>query len=44
MKNKIGFKIYAALAILGIFYVLTIVLDGMALGVIRDYNEDLGNG
>lgn len=43
MKNKIGFKIYAALAILGILYVLTIVLDGMALGVIRDYNEDLGN-
>ncbi len=43
MKNKIGFKIYTALAILGILYVLTIVLDGMALGVIRDYNEDLGN-
>lgn len=43
MKNKIGFKIYAALAILGILYVLTIVLDGMALGVIRDYNENLGN-
>ena len=43
MKNKIGFKIYTALAILGILYVLTIILDGMALGVIRDYNEDLGN-
>lgn len=43
MKNKIGFKIYAALAILGILYVLTVVLDGMALGVIREYNEDLGN-
>lgn len=43
MKNKIGFKIYAVLAILGILYVLTIVLDGMALGVIRDYNENLGN-
>ena len=43
MKNKIGFKIYTALAILGILYVLTVVLDGMALGVIRDYNEDLGN-
>ena len=43
MKNKIGFKIYTALAILGILYVLTVVLDGMALGVIRDYNENLGN-
>lgn len=43
MKNKIGFKVYAALAILGILYVLTVVLDGMALGVIRDYNENLGN-
>ena len=42
MKNKIGFKIYTALAILGILYVLTVVLDGMALGVIRDYNENLG--
>lgn len=43
MKNKIGFKIYGALAILGILYVLTVVLDGMALGVIREYNDHLGN-
>lgn len=43
MKNKIGFKIYGALAILGILYVLTVILDGMALGTIREYNEDLGN-
>lgn len=43
MKNKIGFKVYAALAILGILYVATIMSDIMALGVIREYNNNLGN-
>ena len=43
MKNKIGFKVYAALAILGVLYVATIMLDVMALGVIREFNSNLGN-
>ena len=43
MKNKIGFKVYAALAILGVLYVVTVLLDVMALGVIREYNNNLGN-
>ncbi|MDE5865847.1 MAG: methyl-accepting chemotaxis protein [Lachnospiraceae bacterium] len=43
MKNKIGYKVYAALAILGVLYVATIILDVMALGVIRQYNNNLGN-
>ena len=43
MKNKIGFKVYAALAILGILYVATIMSDIMALGVIRGFNNNLGN-
>lgn len=43
MKNKIGYKVYAALAILGVLYVATILLDVMALGVIRQYNNNLGN-
>lgn len=43
MKNKIGFKVYLALAILGVLYVATVMLDVMALGVIREYNNHLGN-
>ena len=43
MKNKIGFKVYAALAILGVLYVVTVLLDVMSLGVIREYNNNLGN-
>ena len=43
MKKKIGFKVYAALAILGVLYVVTVFLDVMALGVIRQYNNNLGN-
>ena len=43
MKNKIGFKVYAALAILAVLYVATVLLDVMALGVIREYNNNLGN-
>lgn len=43
MKTKIGFKVYAALAILGVLYVATVFLDVMALGVIRQYNNNLGN-
>lgn len=43
MKKKIGYKVYAALGILAILYVLTIVLNGMALNVIQDYNHNLGD-
>lgn len=43
MKTKIGYKVYAALAILGVLYVATVLLDVMALGVIRQYNNNLGN-
>ncbi len=43
MKTKIGVKVYAALAILGVLYVATVLLDVMALGVIRGYNSNLGN-
>lgn len=43
MKKKIGVKVYAALAILGVLYVATVLLDVMALGVIRKFNSNLGN-
>ncbi|MDE7248058.1 MAG: methyl-accepting chemotaxis protein [Lachnospiraceae bacterium] len=43
MNKKIGYKVYAALGILAILYVMTIILNGMALDVIRTYNNNLGD-
>ena len=43
MKKKIGYKVYSALGILAVLYVMTVVLNGMALDVIRIYNNNLGN-
>lgn len=43
MKKRIGVKVYAALGILAFLYVMTIMLDEMALNVIRDYNRNLGD-
>lgn len=43
MNKKIGYKVYAALGILAFLYVMTIILNGMALRVIQEYNNNLGN-
>lgn len=43
MKKGIGIKIYTALAVFVVLFLLTVILDGLALNRIRKFNNDLGN-
>lgn len=43
MRRSIGFKVFVAMGIMGLLFVLMILLNSMALDNIMNYNKQLGN-